>query len=801
MSDVLERLLATARERPVLTAAAVGAASLAVFLAIPVHVKRARPEQTALQARVSGEGKFVNGFDENGKPIKIFEAADKVCNLHLANIPVKYEQDLVISAGHSTLYEAILGSDKFADSRCFGSIKTQHVFKDAMKDGKPNPKPMLIQTPGEWSWITYGEARAQAKALGSCLRWKCGIKEREKVAIWAKNCAEWMLADLACHAYNWTSVSVYDTLGPIAASFICGDSGATVLVTESKTFAKIPALLKDEIYTSNPGRALKVIVVIMDPAASDVDLATKALLEKEGLTVIAFDAAVQEFLHKPEAVTPAQPEDLATIMYTSGTTGNPKGVKLTHKNLTATIAAIRMMPELDFDANDLHLCYLPLAHIFERQIQIMMLTVGASICYASNGAKGLLSDLGVVRPTLFAGVPKVYENIRDAVKRKMTGFKKTLFDKAMASKTADIETGCGYSRLWDMLIFSKTKQALGGRVRACISGGAPISKETLQFVLCALGPILQGYGATETSAASSLTYIADLSLGHVGPPMPQASIKLVDVPEMNYFSGSLEEYSRSAPGGPAIKAFESSKAKAGGEVWIRGHGVSPGYYDPSVDGLVRGLPSNGMAKKTIEDFFSDSAGVMSFKTGDIGTWTSTGCLKVVDRRKNMFKTAQGEYIPVEEVEKSYQDNCEYVDFLFLPKETKVAYIALCVIVSDSIGSVRAWAKGVPSLAGKADAEVVDSVEFRTLLFNEFKKTAKAKKMLPFLQILDPKHIHAEYQPVGYQESWVDGVLCANGHTEQLLTATFKARRTQLDQYFAKAFPRIYPDRPADHNLP
>merc|ERR1719235_1344852 len=154
-----------------------------------------------------------------------------------------------------------------------------------------------------------------------------------------------------------------------------------------------------------------------------------------------------------------------------------------------------------------------------------LLFKGAQVFFASQGAKFLLPDLGVIKPTLFAGVPKVYENVRDAVARKMTGFKKTLFEKALAAKTADMDTACGYCKLWDILVFSKTKKALGGRVKFCVTGGAPISKDTLQFVACALGPVIQGYGATETSAASSLTMAFDASLGHVGPPLGTAAIR------------------------------------------------------------------------------------------------------------------------------------------------------------------------------------------------------------------------------------------------------------------------------------
>jgi len=483
-----------------------------------------------------------------------------------------------------------------------------------------------------------------------------------------------------------------------------------------------------------------------------------------------------------------------TIMYTSGTTGMPKGVMLKHTNIVSTISMIDLSPALSLEPEDVHLSYLPLAHIFERQNCMGLLYKGAVVHFASQGAKCLLADLSVVRPTLFAGVPKVYENVRDAVKRKMTGFKKVLFEAALKAKVADIETGCGYSPLWDLLVFSKTKKALGGRVRFCVSGGAPISKDTLQFVTCALGPIIQGYGATETSAASSLTMQFDLECGHVGPPLGTAALRLVDVPDMNYFSGPAESY---VEGSKGHAAFSAGRNKNGGEVWIGGPGVSPGYYDPAFNGLKKEVPSNGMNKKTKEEFFIED-GWSWFKTGDIGSWTERGCLKIVDRRKNMFKTSLGEYVPVEEVEKTYQDACSFADFVFLPKETKVSYIALCVVVSDSIGQVMKWAKEA-GIAGD-EKTVVNSKEFKSMLWSQCDTAAKEKKLQAFMRV-KIANIHVEYLPIGYQEEWVGGVVCANGHKEQLLTATFKARRAQLDQYFAPCFPTIYPDRPADHVLP
>jgi len=753
---------------------------------------------TAQTKFLEGSASMVEAKDENGNAISVHCGPKGVLGLPTSQNaggsgiifdPVMDPKTgLFISSSPEieTVYDLVFKSTENDAKPALGRCTTMHTFKDAMKDGKPNPKPVLVDEPGVWTTITHGEMKRQARAFGSYLRGTYGIGLKEKVSIWSGNSVEWLIADLACSAYNWTSVSVYDSLGPDAASYIVADSGSQVLVVEDKCFKKVPDLLEDEIYRSNAGADLKVVVHM-----GKGDAATKAAIEAKGIAVVSFDEALECSNILPD--TPPTSKDIVTIMYTSGTTGMPKGVMLQHLNIVATICMMDMNPGISLRSDDVHLSYLPLAHIFERQNTIALLFKGATVYFASSGAKNLLADLGVIRPTLFAGVPKVYENIRDAVARKMVGFKKTLFEAALAAKIRDIETGCGYSRMWDKLVFSKTKQALGGRVRFCVTGGAPISKETLHFVMCALAPVVQGYGATETSAASTLTMSFDPIVGAVGAPLGTSAIRLMDVPDMNYYSGPEEQYTDAK----AKAAFAAGRAKQGGEVWIGGPGVSIGYYDPAVSGLKPGVPSNKMAEKTAEDFFEED-GWMWFKTGDIGSWTERGCLKIVDRKKNMFKTSLGEYVPVEEVEKTYQDNCPFADLVFLPKETKVAYVGLCVVVSDSIGPVMRWAKenGVEG----DERAVVASEAFRDLLFKSFQDAAKAAKLQRFLWV-SKENIHAEYQAPGYQEEWVGGVVCANGHKEQLLTATFKLRRAQLDQYFAPVFPKVYPDRPADHILP
>eukprot|EP00930_Biecheleria_cincta_P084780 TRINITY_DN74213_c0_g1_i1.p1 TRINITY_DN74213_c0_g1~~TRINITY_DN74213_c0_g1_i1.p1 ORF type:complete len:825 (-),score=153.02 TRINITY_DN74213_c0_g1_i1:103-2547(-) len=785
--------------RPAVLTSGIAGTSLLLLGFAKVSVKRGSPGCDLKQQsrELTGSGEWVPETDDAGKQFRSRHGEKRVLSLPLKESisTVTDPNGLIISGSESvsTTYDMIMGSSKFDERPAVGRCVRQHTFKDSMlADGKPNPKPAVVDVPAKWDLLTYAELKKEARAIGSCLRNGQSLQAKEKISIWASNSVEWLCIDLACAAYNWVSVSVYDSLGPDAASYIVADSGSKVLVCEDKTFKKVPALLDDEIYRDNKSADLQVVVHM-----GKGDPATKAAIEAKGLKVVSYQEAVKEFSTSICEDTPPSKDDMVTIMYTSGTTGMPKGVMLSHANIVCTISAmVSLSPAITIRPTDVHLSYLPLAHIFERQNVTGLLACGAVVYFASNGSRALLADLATVRPTLFAGVPKVYENVRDAVVRKMTGFKKTLFEAALKAKIADIETGCGYSPIWDKLVFSKTKSALGGRVRFCVTGGAPISKDTLLFVVSALGPVIQGYGATETSAASSLTMSFDLTLGHVGPPIGTVAIRLVDVADMNYFNALEEQYDESHE--MARKAFALAKAKRGGEVWIGGPSVSQGYYDPSVSGLKKGVPSNGMATKTKEDFFVED-GWSWFKTGDIGSWSENGTLRIVYRKKNMFKTSLGEYVPVEEVEKTYQDNCGFADFVFLPKETKVAYIALVVVVSDSIRGVMKWAEE-QGIQG-SESEVVSSDKFRQYLFDTFAGIAKEKKLQGFLKVPKAVNIHAEYQLPGYQEDWVNGVKCPNGHVEQLLTATFKARRAQLDQYYASVFPKIYPDRPTDHILP
>jgi len=406
---------------------------------------------------------------------------------------------------------------------------------------------------------------------------------------------------------------------------------------------------------------------------------------------------------------------------------------------------------------------------------------------------------------MFAGVPKVYERIRDGVKMKTKGIAGKILEAGLKAKSKDLTEGCGYLSLYDV-VFNKSKVALGGRCRFMITGGAPISADTLLFLRCAFGPVIQGYGATETAAASTLTLGEDTTFGHVGPPMPQTMIKLVDVPEMGYLSATDDSvYEGHIAETQVLNKVQDGRKfrKSGGEIWIRGAGVSSGYYDPSVDDPKRGVPTNGMAAKTQEDFLLED-GYYWFKTGDIGNMNPSGTLSIRDRKKNIFKLSIGEYIAVEKVEQTFQDNCSaIVDFVYVPKKTKnvkgteIAYIGCCCVVGEgtpAMGAVKTWA-AENGMAGKDITTIIASKEFHKEVFDRFKKAGKAKGLFPFELIQKEHYLHCEYNP-DFPDRWMEGVELEGstpGETEKLLTATQKARRTQLDMHWEKQYTKMYID--------
>lgn len=294
----------------------------------------------------------------------------------------------------------------------------------------------------------------------------------------------------------------------------------------------------------------------------------KESVEKHGSVIYSWNEFLQLGDNKDFDLPVKKKSDICTIMYTSGTTGDPKGVLISNESIITLLAGVKRLLESvneELDENDVYLSFLPLAHIFDRVIEELFIWTGASIGFWRGDVKLLTEDIGELKPTIFCAVPRVLDRIYSGLTQRISSggiLKKTLFNFAYSHKHNNMRKGHAHgaaSPIADKIVFSKVKQGLGGRVRLILSGAAPLSTHVesyLRVVACA--HVLQGYGLTETCAGTFVSLPNELSmLGTVGPPVPNVDVCLESVPEMGY--DALSDTPR-------------------GEVCVRGKTLFSGYY-------------------------------------------------------------------------------------------------------------------------------------------------------------------------------------------------------------------------------
>lgn len=529
-------------------------------------------------------------------------------------------------------------------------------FEVACKNA-PNSNFLGVRNGEEYVWQSYETARKTARSFGSGLA-GLGCVAGTKIGVYAKNMPEWTISGQACNAYSLVSVSLYDTLGEEAVAYIINQAEIPVAIV-----SKIHVKQMLEGASSCP--CLKIIIQIQDITADQGDIKQEA--ESANVRLLTFREVVEMGENNPVDVRPPKPDDLATLCYTSGTTGNPKGVMLTHGNLIADLAGA-LAGGLTMDDGEIHISYLPLAHMFERIVQEAMICTKSAIGFFQGDITKLMEDIAVLRPTIFPSVPRLFNRLYDKVHGAVNekgGISKKLFGMALEVKKEGLKDGYLTHAIWDSVVFGKVRSRLGGRVKYLVTGSAPLSPEVTAFLKSAFScPLLEGYGQTECAAACTLTAANDPTIGHVGAPLPCNEIKLVSVPDMDY--------------------NVSDKPNPRGEVCIRGPNVCKGYYN--------------MPEKTAETIDSDGW----LHTGDIGLWLPNGTLKIIDRKKNLFKLAQGEYVAPEKCENKMQRSA-FVAQIFVHGNSLKASL-LGVIVPD-FETLTPWAKanGLESIAEDEEA--------------------------------------------------------------------------------------------------
>lgn len=563
--------------------------------------------------------------------------------------------------GAKTLVELIQNSAKaFGPRKCAGfrGLKKQHF-----EEGPGGRKFEKLELENEFNWITYQEYLNKVRGFAGGLQ-ALGLKPKDKLVIYAETQVDWMVSAFAAWYNNATVVTIYATLGEEGALHGINQTKASVIVADSK-------LLKVLVKILPKCPSVKTVVTMTTPdekvsealAAATAAAATNAApahsggmfgslaphkpvaAPSTGVTVKTISDVIEHGEREggdvPVSVTP---EDLAVIMYTSGTTGAPKGVMISHSNIISTIDHTQYyLNTLPMTPDDVFLAYLPLAHIFELCVECVILCSGASLGY---GNPHTLTDTGVklkrpesmgdapcLQPTIMIFAPavldKVYQSIQ-AKKNNLTGFKSTLFNWGVNSGERHFNRGqVGANKILNKLVFSQVQGIVGGRLKAMVTGSAPLSPDIQKFIqTCFNAPVRQGYGLTETCAASCVAGFHDNGLALVGPPLMNSVIRLADWPEGNYRNSDLHK--------------EGVKMRRG-EVLIGGPQVTIGYYmDPE-------NPDPELKKKNEEDWV-EIDGIRFFRTGDIGQITENGSLMIIDRKKDLWKGPNGEYVALTKVE-------------------------------------------------------------------------------------------------------------------------------------------------------
>uniref|UniRef100_A0A7N6AAM8 Long-chain-fatty-acid--CoA ligase n=1 Tax=Anabas testudineus TaxID=64144 RepID=A0A7N6AAM8_ANATE len=565
-----------------------------------------------------------------------------------------------------------------------------------------------------YEWQSYREVADRAENIGSALLHRGHSHTGDKfIGIFSQNRPEWTIAELACYTYSMVVVPLYDTLGTEAIAYVIDKAAISTVICDvpEKAWLILGCV-------SGLGRTVKTIVLM---EAFGNDLVTRG--QECGIEILKQLVNLKYLLVS----------DLALICFTSGTTGNPKGAMLSHGNVISNTAAFVRVTEVHcmLTSHDIHISYLPLAHMFERVVQGVVLTQGARIGYFQGDIRQLMDDLKTLQPTIFPVVPRLLNRMFDKVfSQANTPLKKWLLDFAFRRKESELKSGVvRRDSMWDKLIFKKVQASLGGHVRLMITGAAPVSPTILTFLRAALGcQFYEGYGQTECTAGCTMSIPGDWTAGHVGPPLPCNAIKLVDVAEMNYLAVNGE-----------------------GEVCVKGPNVFQGYLnDP---------------ERTVEAIDKDGW----LHTGDVGKWLPNGTLKIIDRKKHIFKLAQGEYIAPEKIETVY-NRIDAVAQIFVHGDSLQACLVGIVVPDPDFLPIWAKKKGIEG----SYSELCSNKDVKNSILEDLLKLGKEAGLKSFEQVRDIA-LHPEMFSV------------QNG----LLTPTLKAKRAELQKHFREQIDKLY----------
>ena len=543
-----------------------------------------------------------------------------------------------------------------------------------------------------------------------------GLKKGDRVAILATNSPEWTIADAACQFAGLLDVPIYPTLAEASVQYVLDDSGARILFIENcSAFERIRESVKE---CSSVERFVFFDIEDVDVenamAFSDLEALGKELGSREPDLLLSL-------------ITSSKPEDVATIIYTSGTTGEPKGVMLTHTNIISNV--FDAGEKYEFSKDDVCLSVLPLCHIFERTGMYLYIINGMAVNYAESIEK-IPDNLQEVRPTIFIGVPRIFEKVYARARLKAARsnkFRESVFDWAIniatefalrSERNEPISRSLAIKHsVADVLVYRKMRDFFGGRLKACITGGAAISDDIYLIFTGAGITIYQGYGLTETSPVITSNNPFTNRLGTVGKPIRNVKVRIA----------------------------------VDGEIEAIGPGVLAGYYNKP--------------QATIDTFTHDGW----FRTGDIGRIDEDGFLRITDRKKELFKTSGGKYIAPSHIEQ-------------LIRSSK--FISQAVLVGDR--------RKFPAALIVPNFEMLESyANFKGLGTMTAAEYCRHPKIIDLIerQITEQTTGLSQYEKVK-RFSLIENEMTIEGGE---LTPTLKLRRRVVDEKYKSVIDKMYDD--------
>ncbi|OWB57671.1 hypothetical protein B5S28_g3635 [[Candida] boidinii] len=631
----------------------------------------------------------------------------------------------------NTVYEYMLECIKThgKDRKCMGSrdlidLHSEKKIVKKMIDGtlQEQEKEWIYYEKSDYSYITFGDLENITTNFGKGLV-KLGVKPaEEKLHIFAATSAKWLQTFLSAQSQSIPVVTAYDTLGEEGLTISLCQTETVGVFTNNDLLAKLINPLK---------KAEKVRYIIHSESLNPNDKILNGKLYKDTISaiekikeirpdikIISYEDVIQ--LGKENAkeidVHPPKADDLACIMYTSGSTGTPKGVTLTHKNIVGGLGGISsVIDRQKVGQNDRIICFLPLAHIFELAFELIVLYWGGVIGYASVKTLSDVSmrnsegDMKTFKPTIMVGVAAVWEAVRKGILGqidKLPATKQKVFWSCYRAKLLMKKYYIPGTSIIDNLIFKKVKEATGGNLKLLLNGGSPISGSTQRFITTLIAPMLIGYGLTETVANTCITDPDYFEYDCPGTLVGSITVKLIDVAEAGYSAKNNQ-----------------------GEILIKGLPVTASYYKN---------------EEETKGAFNYEEGW--FSTGDIGEWLPNGHLKIIDRKKNLVKTQNGEYIALEKLESVYRSNPLVLNICCYADDTKVKPIAIVIPNEANLKKLAVQLKLAKSEDEVHLAEIVNNKKLCNEVTHKLVATGKEQGLAGIELILGCVILDDEWTP-------------------------------------------------------